>query len=325
MVLTSLLAIDARRREEGRVRKPHKPLTARPPAEAVRDNGRRYSIAQRAQCLSYLALGLPRQRIHEITGIPTWTQTNILKKARERGFDPAVSLQVLEHHVEDGQRSGRPKEIEESTKTAVLTSVASSRAGREQSAEVLAYLNGISGSSVLRILHKEGLSSVKPTRKPGLTKAQQAARLLFCLAHQHWTLEDWKKVIWTDETSVVLGARRGGVRLWRGPHEAVEKTVIRNRWKGFSEFMFWGAFSYDHKGPCHVYKKETVAERRQAAEEVEAWNRDLEEAAKEDWELATAMRRTNLRQRIGGTKPTWQFTVKTGKLASTSLSLFLSF
>jgi len=33
--------------------------------------------------------------------------------------------------------------------------------------------------------------------------------------HQDWSLEDWKKVVWSDETSVILGHRRGGVRVWR--------------------------------------------------------------------------------------------------------------
>jgi hypothetical protein len=52
---------------------------------------------------------------------------------------------------------------------------------------------------------------VKPTKKPGLTDKMKAARLKFCQDHADWTLEDWKNVIWTDETSVVLGHRRGAV------------------------------------------------------------------------------------------------------------------
>ena len=34
-------------------------------------------------------------------------------------------------------------------------------------------------------------------------------RLQFALRHKDWTIEDWKNVIWTDETSVVLGQRQG--------------------------------------------------------------------------------------------------------------------
>jgi len=37
------------------------------------------------------------------------------------------------------------------------------------------------------------------------------ARLQFALRYENWKLEDWKDVIWTDETSIVLGYWRGGI------------------------------------------------------------------------------------------------------------------
>lgn len=46
------------------------------------------------------------------------------------------------------------------------------------------------------------------TTKPGLTEAIRKARLEFCLKYQHWRLEDWKNVMWTDESELLLGARR---------------------------------------------------------------------------------------------------------------------
>jgi len=58
--------------------------------------------------------------------------------------------------------------------------------------------------TVWRILRKAGLRKTKPTRKPGLTIKMRKARLAFALRHKDWTLEDWKNVIWLDETSVVL-------------------------------------------------------------------------------------------------------------------------
>jgi transposase len=97
--------------------------------------------------------------------------------------------------VVDGPRSGRPKEITIETEQCLLNSVRANRAGREKSSEVLAYECGISSVSALRILHKYGLNSVKPTQKPGLNPIQQKARLQFCLEHQYWTLKDWKRVI----------------------------------------------------------------------------------------------------------------------------------
>jgi hypothetical protein len=55
------------------------------------------------------------------------------------------------------------------------------------------------------------------------------AQLDFALRHQHWTLEDWKNVIFSDETSVVLNHRRGGYRVWRKSEELLVKSCIRER------------------------------------------------------------------------------------------------
>jgi transposase len=114
--------------------------------------------------------------------------------------------------VANAARSGRPKEISEE-KEEILSAVRSDRSGREKSSEVLAYEAGINRSSALRILHKHGLHNVKPTTKPSLTPQMKQARYEWALAHKDWTLEDWKNVIWTDETSVILNHRRGAVRV----------------------------------------------------------------------------------------------------------------
>ena len=147
------------------------------------------------------------------TDVKERQQRNIRKKARDRGFRPEEDPRILEVYVIDSERSGRPKEILIEKEEALLVSVRDNRSGREKSSEVLAYEQNISYTSALRILHKHGLNNVKPTTKPGLTVAMRKARYEWCLAHAHWTLEDWKNVIWTDETSVVLCHRRGAIRV----------------------------------------------------------------------------------------------------------------
>ena len=79
------------------------------------------------------------------------------------------------------------------------------------------------------MLKKHKFKSVKESVKPGLTETMKKARLEFCKAHENWTLEDWKRVIWTDETSIILGHRRGKYRIWRRPHERYMKTCVRSR------------------------------------------------------------------------------------------------
>jgi transposase len=258
-------------------------------------------------------MGYTVDQIQQITKVPPQTTRRFLDKAISRGYRPEQDLQILDSYVEDGARSGRPKEISKETEDAIIQAVTKDRNGREKSSEVLAYEAGISSSSTLKILGKYGFSSVKPTRKPGLNETQRKERLDFCLRHKDWTLEDWKNVVWSDETSVILGHRRGTQRLWRRADEGFEKSAIRNRWKGYSEFMFWGCFTYDKKGPCHIWKPETPSEKKRAQEEIDRINKEIEPIKKEEWELLTRMRRLGLRSRPGRV-PQWNFTERTGKL-----------
>jgi hypothetical protein len=240
-------------------------------------------------------------------------QRYIRKKAYDRGYEPEKDLRILESYLVDAVRLGRPEETTEEKEEEILSAVRSDRSDREKSSEGLAYDAGISRSSALRILHKHGLHSVKPTRKPGLTPEIKQARYKWALLHRDWTLEDWKDIIWTDETSVVLGHRRGAVRVWRTAEEIFADTVIRRRWKGFTDFTFWGSFTYDEKGPCHIWKPEAVAQRKKDDLEIARLNEELEPIEKAQWEINTGLRRLDLRPKRGR-KPQWRWNESTGKL-----------
>jgi hypothetical protein len=167
--------------------------------------------------------------------------------------------------------------------------------------------------TIWRTLRGAGFKKTKPTRKPGLTKKIQQDRLDWCLQRKDWTLEDWKNVIWSDETSVILLHRRGSYRVWRKADEAFVRSCIRERWKDASEFMFWGAFSYDKKGPCHCWGPETAAEKKEAEKIINKMNEDLEAVMREEWEISNGIRRLHLHQ-LPGPKPIWRWNKKSGKL-----------
>jgi transposase len=117
-----------------------------------------------------------------------------------------------------------------------------------------------------------------------LNKENKKERYDWCKAREHWGLEEWKNVIFTDETAVQLGGTRGKRRVWRLPGEAYNKHYIRRRWKGFSEFIFWGSFTYDKKGPCHIWEKETPQEKRDRKADLDARNSLIEKSNKQRWE-----------------------------------------
>ena len=78
--------------------------------------------------------------------------------------------------------------------------------------------------------------------------------------------------------------------------------------------MFWGCFSWDKKGPCHIQTKETIAERKTADKELKELNISLKSELKMSWELSNGASRMNLRRRPPGRRPQWRFNKANGKL-----------
>src|SRR5258705_678854 len=58
----------------------------------------------------------------------------------------------------------------------------------------------VSVQTVQRALKKTGLKAVVKAKRPALSQCHHRERLDFAKSHQHWTVEDWKRVIWSDET-----------------------------------------------------------------------------------------------------------------------------
>jgi hypothetical protein len=265
-------------------------------------------------------------QIEILTGATVRTIQRIYSRAIERGFDPTTEqFRIEDKHVEDGPKPGRPTKQTPEVTALLEGLVSRDRFGREKTAADLAgdldrLGYDLSRETVRTVLKKAGYRKLKTTKKPGLTEKMKTERLQWALDHKDKTLEDWKNVIWTDETSVVLGHRRGGYRVWRKSEEAMEKSCIRERWKGYSEFMFWGCFTYDKKGPCHIYSKETAKERKLAEKAIDSMNAENEAQFKEEWEaqeLAQQLDRLDIGPPRRG-RPRqprqWKFTAKTGKL-----------
>lgn len=237
----------------------------------------------------------------------------IYNRALDRGFNPEKPA-CLDRHVEDTPRAGRPTKQTEQAKADVEAKVTRDRYGREKSADVIAVEVGLSPRTVLRVLQKAGYRKTKPTRKPGLTEAMKKARLAFCRAHVDKGDDFWHNIIWTDETSIILGHRRGGYRVWRKSNERVLKSVIRPRWKGFSEFMFWGSFTYKERGPCHIYPVESAPMKKQALKDIEKLNETLEPVKKAAWEQAQEEKRKKMK-RPPSVPAKWKWDKDHGKLS----------
>ncbi len=64
--------------------------------------------------------------------------------------------------------------------------------------------NTISEHTTRRTLKQMGSSSRRPHRVPLLSDKNRTRRIQFTQTHQNWTTEDWKSVVWSDESGFLM-------------------------------------------------------------------------------------------------------------------------
>jgi len=110
----------------------------------------------------------------------------------------------------------------------------------------------VSDRTVRRRLVEAGLPARRPRKKPFLTKKQQKARLIWAREHRHWTVEQWDKVTWSDESPFHLFCSNGLIWVRRRPWEVYEPICLKPTVKfGGGHINVWGIFSSQGVGPLY--------------------------------------------------------------------------
>ena len=69
--------------------------------------------------------------------------------------------------------------------------------------------------SMLRInVQSLGYKSCIAVKKPFLKNAHKAQKLAFAQANAHWSVDNWKNVIWIDESSFEVGKNLLLIQVW---------------------------------------------------------------------------------------------------------------
>jgi len=107
----------------------------------------------------------------------------------------------------------------------------------------------ISSQTTRNHLKKAGLKAVVKAKKPLLTKRHRKERLDFALAHQDWTVEDWKTVVWSDETKINRLGSDGRIWVWKKPGEGLSDRLVKETVKfGGGSLMMWGCMLWEGVG-----------------------------------------------------------------------------
>ena len=121
----------------------------------------------------------------------------------------------------------------------------------------------VSVSTVKRGMYEAGLGGIEKKKKPKLSPKNFKARLASAKAHKHWTIEDWRRVIFSDETKINRFGSDGCRWAWIRDGESLQDRHIKQTVKhGGGSIMIWGCMTargsgymckIDNKMDQHLY------------------------------------------------------------------------
>ena len=150
-------------------------------------------------------------------------------------------------------QSGRPRKMMEQGQRMLKRIVGR---GRQLSAEsIVTELQTscglqISSRTVCRELHGMGFHGRAAASKPYISKCNAKRWMQWCKARHHWTLEQWRCVLWSDESHFSIWQSNGPVWVWqlRGERYLSDCNVLSVKF-GAGGIVVWGCLSGAGRGP----------------------------------------------------------------------------
>ncbi|GBO36422.1 Transposable element Tc1 transposase [Araneus ventricosus] len=101
-----------------------------------------------------------------------------------------------------------------------------------------------------------GLCSRRPTRVPLLNKRRHQLRLQWTRENRGWTMDEWKRVAWSDESRFLVHHVDGRARVRRlSGEQLLPSCTAGHTQAGGGGIMLWGPFSWAALGPVVVVEQ----------------------------------------------------------------------
>jgi hypothetical protein len=98
----------------------------------------------------------------------------------------------------------------------------------------------ISARTVQRYLHEQGFFGRARVRKPLVNEVNRKKWFVWAKERKGWE-EEWKNIIWSDESKFELFRGNGRRWVWRKPHEKYNPEYLIPTFKsGQDGIMVWG-------------------------------------------------------------------------------------
>lgn len=107
----------------------------------------------------------------------------------------------------------------------------------------------ISYSGTIKVMKSMNFHAKIKVKKPLLTKVQKARRLAWAEEHKNWTSDDWRRMVFSDETKVNVYGSDGCKYYWSRPDDKLQPHHLDLTVKGGGgSIMVWGCITYDGPG-----------------------------------------------------------------------------
>ena len=194
---------------------------------------------QRVSVISMSAKGLSNRAIGKKMKVSHQSIGRILQRWNTDGL------------VKDRKRSGRRRKTDTRTD---LRMVRIAKKDRSITTEEIRKNIGaqVCSRTISNRLKEGGLKSRIATKKPLISEINRKKRLEWCKAHQHWTYEQWSKVLFSDESPFSVRCKRAR-RIWVTPKEGLSYKNCQATVKHGKKINVWGCFAADGVGNlCQV-------------------------------------------------------------------------
>jgi hypothetical protein len=106
-----------------------------------------------------------------------------------------------------------------------------------------------SPNTIRRSLRRSGLKALVKPKKPLLRPKHISDRYEFATRHKDWTTEDWKRVVWSDETKINRFGSDGRKWGWKSPDEGLQSRHVNKTVKhSGGSLMVWGCMTAEGVG-----------------------------------------------------------------------------
>jgi hypothetical protein len=115
-------------------------------------------------------------------------------------------------------------------------------------------LENISERTITRRLSESGeFENGWAKKMPYISEKNRLYRLEWCREREKWTIDQWRKILWSDESPFELRCKRR-FRVWRRPEERFHPKNCKGTVKHDKKIMVWGCFAAHGVGKLHRIK-----------------------------------------------------------------------